>query len=114
EMLEGGGDLINLLHAGSHGSSANQDDDLAGLDAVVAMTLDGVNGGAFGQEDAGRTELAIDAVGIDNARIDRGTLDDRAFRRQIAAGKRDRRSQTALTSKLRAHDDVIGMDAIFV
>src|SRR5262249_32831964 len=110
QVLEGTRDLIDLLHAGAHGPAADKDEDVAGLDALGAVGFDGGDGGALAREDAGRAGLAVDAVGVDDRWIDGGALDDRAFRGQIAARKRDRARQAALAGALRTHDNVIGVD----
>ena len=51
--LEGGGDLIDLLHARAGGAAAYQHHDVVLADLAV---LDGVDGRLFGDKDAGRTE----------------------------------------------------------
>src|SRR6185312_16643913 len=50
ERLERGGDLIDLLHACTGGAAADEDHDVALADDAG---LDGVDGGGFGDEDAG-------------------------------------------------------------
>src|SRR5438270_2073 len=65
EMLQRGGDLENLFHAGPDRASADQDDDIALLDAFRAITLDCIDNGFFSLEDTGgparvfQTEKAV-------------------------------------------------------
>ncbi len=110
--LRARGDLVDFLHAGPHRSPANQHENVAGLEAVACPLLMACDGGPFGQEDAGRADLAIDAVGIDDARIDGGALDDGAFRSEVAAWESDGGGQAALAGLGRAHDDIVGIDAV--
>ena len=58
--------------------------------------------------------LAVDAVGVDDGRVDRRALDDRAFGREVAARERDGAGQAALAGTARAHDDVVGVDAVLL
>ena len=84
-----------------------------GSNRPLALPLDGARSHRrLAREDTRRAGLAIDAVGIDHARIDRRALDDRAFRRQVAARKRDRAGQAALGGQFGRHDDVVGIDAV--
>src|SRR5262249_14434500 len=93
EVLERGSDLVDLLHPRPHRSAADQHEDVAGLQALVAVTLDCLDRGVLAREDAGRADLAIDTVRIDHARIDRRALDDRPFRGEIAARERHCRGE---------------------
>ena len=52
QVLERGRHLVRLLHAGAERAAAAQDDDVARLDRVRALALDGRDGGALGREDA--------------------------------------------------------------
>ena len=90
QILERRGDLVGLLHARAHRPAADQHEHVAGLDP---------SGPALDRRDrrrlasvntARRAGLAVDAVRIDDGRIDRRALDDRAFGRQVAARERDR------------------------
>ena len=81
ERFEGGGDLVDLLHAGAGGAAADEDHDVVLLDLAG---LDGVDGGFFGDEDLGGAEVVEDAVGVDEGRIDGGALDDGAFGGEVA------------------------------
>ena len=86
QMLQRGSYLIDLLHARARRSTANQNQHITLVDFMI---LDGMNGGLLGQENAGRADLAIDAVGSDDARIDGGALDDGTFRGEVAARECD-------------------------
>src|SRR5450755_1186363 len=52
QVLQRGGDLISLFHAGAHGAAADEHDDVAGGDAAGAVAFDGGDGGGFGLENA--------------------------------------------------------------
>src|SRR4029079_7877535 len=82
EVLERGGDLVNLFHARAERATSGQHDHFAGADAVLAAALDGRNRRAFARENARGPGTAIHAVGIDDARIDGRRLDDRAVGRE--------------------------------
>ena len=108
EILERGGDLVDLFHAGAHRAAAHEHEDVARVDLAA---LDGGDGGLLGEEDAGRARLAIDAVAPRRPGIDGGALDDRAVGREVAVGKvtvevRPRRRAPS------GHDHVVGVDAV--
>ena len=63
-------------------------DDVALFDAVGAGVFHGGDGRFLAGKDAGRPGLPIDAVGVDDGRVDRRALDDRALGRQVAARER--------------------------
>src|SRR5438552_3176055 len=92
EMFERRRDLINLLHARSHGPAAYQHQNIARLHLT---RFDGCDGGGLGDEDARRAHFAVDSVISDDARIDRGALDHGTQRGKIAVWKADRRSEAA-------------------
>src|SRR5262249_38301739 len=69
EVLQSGSDLINFLHSGSHWSATDKHKDVAGLNAVGSVSLDGGDGGLLAGEDARLPDLAIHAVVVHNARI---------------------------------------------
>src|SRR5262249_23186665 len=114
EVLESAGDFVDFFHAGAHRSAANEDDDVARLDALRAAALDGGDDGALAGEDTCRADLAIDAVGVDGGRIDGGALDDGTFGGDVAARERHGRGQAAVLGPARAHDDVVWIDAILL
>src|SRR5262249_60466574 len=88
EMLERGGDLVDLLHSRAQGAAADQGQDVAGLETARALALDGGDRVALAREDARGARLAIDAVGAHHRRVDGRALDDRTLGRQVAARKR--------------------------
>ncbi len=59
QVLERGGDLVDLLHARACRSSADEDDDVSFADGAL---LDGGDGGFFGDEDARGTDVVIAIV----------------------------------------------------
>ena len=73
ELLERGGDLVDLLHARAERAAADEDDDVALRDCAA---LDGVDGGGLRDEDAGRAGVTVDVAIADERRIDGGALDD--------------------------------------
>ena len=68
QVLERGGDLVDLLHARAQRPAADQHEDVARPGRAPALALDGRDGVALAGEDARRAGLAVDAVGIDHAR----------------------------------------------
>src|SRR5437762_2522371 len=62
-------DLIDLLHAGTHGPAAHQDQHVAGLDAVRSVALDGGHGRGLGAKHARAAGLTVDAAGIHHAGV---------------------------------------------
>src|SRR6185369_5795258 len=80
KMLESRGDLVDFFHARPHGAAANEHDHVAGLNG---FRLDRGDRGGFGDENAGRADLAINAVRIDDRRVDRRALDDASFGSEI-------------------------------
>ena len=112
EMFQGRRDLVNLLHAGAHGTTADQHENVAGLDAVGSLGFDRGDGRSFAREDPGGTGLAIDAVGIDHARVNGGALDHRAVGGQVSARESYGRGQPAYPGLVRIHDDIVRVDSI--
>src|SRR5437868_5198072 len=100
QVLERGGKLIRLLHACSHRSAADHYDNVARMNLIA---LDGSNCGRFAGEDARTPELAIDAVRIDYARVDRRAFDHRPKRRKIAMREANCRCEPALMRGLGVH-----------
>ena len=85
-------DLVDLLHAGAHRPAADQHQHVAGLrPASGPWPLIAAIAARSRGEDPRRADLAVDAVGIDHARVDGRALDDRAFRGQVAAREGHRR-----------------------
>src|SRR5271157_2747043 len=109
EVAKRGGDFEDLLHTGTHGAAAHQNNDVAGVDVAV---LDSGDGGLLGDEDARGAGLAVDAVGRNNGGIDGRALDDGAAWGEVAGGKGDGGSEPARAGAIRVHDDVIGIDAV--
>ena len=73
-----------------------------------------MDGGPFGEEDAGRAGLAIDAVGIDDGGVDGGALDDGPLRGDVAAREGHGGSQPTRSGQFGGHDDRVGIDAILL
>ena len=111
ESLEGGGDLVDLLHAGAGGAAAGENHDVV-LDDLAG--LDGVDGGRFGGEDFGGAEVMVSLVGVNEGRIDGGALDDGAFGSEVADGEADGGGEAAGACAVGGHDDVVGVDAVLV
>ena len=84
KVLECGGQLIGFFHTGPHGATADQHNDVTGIDRSL---FDCCHGLAFAHKNARGTFLAINSVGINNARINRRALHNRTFGRQIATWK---------------------------
>src|SRR5690606_9664193 len=105
EMLEGGGDLVNLFHPAAHRASTAEYEYVTWLQLLGPSALYGLNGLGFRRKDLRRSTLAIDAVRIHHARVDRRRFDDATTRRKIAHGEANRRSKAFLRRALRRHDD---------
>ena len=71
-------------------------------------------GVALAGEDPGRAELAVDAVGVDDGRVDRRALDHRALRREVAGREGHRAGQAAVAGPVGRHDHVVGVDAVLL
>ena len=54
--------------------------------------------------------MPVDAIGVDHRWIDRGRLDDRALRREVAERKHHRAGQPRAARRVGRHDDLIGID----
>src|SRR5215831_12100632 len=80
EVLQRRSYLVRFFHSRAHRSAADEDNYVAGLDIAA---LDRRDRPRLGGENTGRTALAIDAVGIDDSRINGRALDHRTFRRKI-------------------------------
>src|SRR5205085_2847082 len=95
QMLEGGGDLVDLFHSRAQRRPADQHEHVARLDAIRSPALDRGDRVTLLREHASRTSFSVDAVRVDDRRIDRRALDDGAFGREIAPRKRDGARESA-------------------
>ena len=111
QMLQGAGELIRFLHARAHRTAAREHDDVAGLHLAF---LDRGDGLLLADEHARRSFLAINAVGIDDARVDGSAFDERTLGRKVAARERDGAGQSAFLRAFGRHDHVIGLDAVLL
>src|ERR1051326_5643927 len=109
EILQCGCDLIRLLHARTQWPATDQHQNVARVDAA---RLDGRHRRWFRQKNASRSTLAIDAVRIDDARIDRGALDHSTERREVTAWKTDGRSQAPARRSFGIANYILGIDAV--
>ncbi len=57
-------------------------------------------------------DVPIHVVLADQRWVDRGALDDRSLRRQIAHGKTDRRREPARPRAIGRHDHILGIDSV--
>src|SRR5207244_1967790 len=87
QMAKGGGDLVNFFHAGAHRSTTDEHEHVSRLEALRSPALDGGDGGPLADEDARGPNLPVNAVGVNDAGIDRRALDHRSFGGQVAARK---------------------------
>src|SRR5690606_29375518 len=90
QVLERGGELVGLLHAGAGRAAACQPHDLPGPHRVLPLGLDRADRVALGGEHARRAGMPIHVVRIDDRWIDGGGLDHRTVRRQVAAREHQR------------------------
>jgi hypothetical protein len=101
--------LISLLHAGAERTAADEHQHVAGSNS---SRLDGGDRRRLGHEDLGRTGEAIDAIRADDRRIDRGCLDHRPFRREVADRGAERRRQSPPRRVFRRHDHIARIDPV--
>ena len=85
-----------------------------GPDRPLALPFDRGDRVALAREDPRRPGLAIDAVRVDHARVDRRALDHRAARGEVPARERDGAREPLLPGPARAHDHVVGIDAVLL
>src|SRR5580700_7096282 len=86
ERFEGGGELINLLHACAARTATDEHHHVARCDLAG---LDGGDGSRFCGKNARRAPMVEDAFSADEAGVDGGAADDGATRREVAGGKAD-------------------------
>ena len=112
EVLQGGGHLVDLLHARAHRTAADEHHHLVGEDAVVAVALDGGNRRALAREHARRAGEAVHAVAADDGRVDCGALADGAIGREVAAEERDGGRQALCRRAVGGEDHFVGVHAV--
>src|SRR5688572_24466840 len=113
-MFQGRCNLKDFFHPRTHGTATDENHDVAWLNPLRPMTLDRVNGRSLADEDARGTDLSINTVSIDDARIDCRALDNRSLRCKISARECHRAGQSALDGALRAHNHIIGIDTFIL
>ncbi len=99
QMLEGRGDLVDLLHPGPERPATDQDQDVARAERVAPLPLDGGDGGGLAGEDPRRADLAVDPVGADHGRVDGGALDHRPFGGEVPPRKGHGAGQTSARAR---------------
>src|SRR5262249_8186091 len=114
QVLQGGGDLVNLFHSRTHGSPANEDDDVARPDSIITPGFDGRDHGTFSRKDAGRSGVPIYAILIDHRRVDGCALNDRAFRSKVAAREGDGACQAHFFRFCWRHNDCVRVDSVLL
>src|ERR1700687_1947115 len=97
EMFQCRRHLVNLFHARSHGSAADEHHNIARLQLP---RFDSGDGRRLSHEDTRRSYFPVDAVIPHDAGIDGGALDHRTQRGKIAVWKTNSRSQPALVRRL--------------
>ncbi len=73
-------DLVYLLHARTGRPTADEHHHIVFYNVAA---LNGVDRGLFSSEHFCGPKVAILLIGVDQRRINRGALDDRAFRRKV-------------------------------
>ncbi len=109
QVPQRGRNLINLFHAGAHGTAAHENQHVAFADLAL---LDGGNGVVFRNKRFSGTAEAKDAVLTDDRRIDGGTFHDRSFGSHVAQWEANRRGESASMGDVGRHDDVIRINAV--
>src|ERR1700722_1836798 len=109
QLLQRRGDLVNLLHARARWPAANKHHDVA-LRNLAG--LDGLNRRGFGDEDPRWAGVTINIVLADQRGIDRGALDDRPLRREVAERKTNGGSKSTRARAITRHEHVIGINAV--
>src|SRR4029079_7607470 len=84
EVLQRRRDLGRLLHAGPGWPRTDQDDDVAFAHGPTRRSLHRLNRVALVGKHARGPAMTIEAIGIDNRRIDGGCLHDRALWRDVS------------------------------
>ena len=108
-VLQGACHLIGLFHPRSHRADAGEDHDIAGDDPPL---LDRGDRCFLTREHACGPLVAINTVGADHARIDRGCLDDGALRGEVATREGERPLQPGPSRLPGLEDDIVGIDAV--
>jgi len=109
KLLERGGDLIDLLHAGAGRAAADEHKHVATRHIAA---LDGLDGPLFRDEDFGRAEMTIDLVLVNKRGIDGGALDDRSLWREVAHREADGGGEPVGVRAIGRHDHVVRIDAV--
>ncbi len=86
-MLQRGGKLVGLFHAGAGRPAADHHHDIALLDL---FPLDGLDRLRFRDKHPRPAGVAVNAIFTDDRRVDRRGLDYRAFRRDVARREANR------------------------
>ena len=110
-MLQRGGELVGLFHAGAGRPAADHHHDIALLDL---FPLDGLDSLRFRDKHPRPAGVAVNAIFTDDRRVDRRGLDHRAFRRDVARREADRRGQPFRFCLLRRQDHVIRIHAVLL
>ena len=112
QVLERGGYLIDLLHAGAERPAAGEYHYVAGLYLlIVVAALDGGYGGPLGAEYPSRAGVPIHAVVVNDGGVYRGALYDRAFGGEISGGEADGAGEAARLRPVGRHYHVVGVNA---
>jgi hypothetical protein len=111
QELQGGGNLVGLLHARSSRPEPGHDDDVAGPHRRLGEALDRRHRRRLGGEDARRSAVPVDLV-LHNRGIDRRRLDDRPPRGEVAHREDGGPREPATPRGVRVHDDLVGVDAV--
>ena len=114
QVLERGGDLIDLLHARPHRAATHQDKHITGLDRSAGGPFDRGDRLALAGKNPRRAGLAVNSVEVDHRWIDGRALDDRSVGGEVADGESHRAGQPALAGLRRSHDHVVGVHSVFV
>ena len=110
-MLERGGELVGLFHAGAGRPAADHHHDIALLNL---FPLDGLYCLRFRDKHPHPAGVAVHAIVIHHRRIDRRGLDHRPFRRDVARREADRRGEPFRFCLLRRQDHVIRIHAVLL
>ena len=106
--------MIRLFHAAAKRTTPDQDNDIAGFDWLVGLSLYGRDRVTLADEDARRSAFAVHVIIVNHSGINRSGFDDRTFGAKVASGETNRWCQPFASGLGGRHDHVIGINAVSV
>src|SRR5690348_15311973 len=109
KALERGGDLIGLLHTGSHWPSTDEDNDIS---VSYFSVFDRGHGAGFRDKDSRWSDVGVRSIFIKERRINGGAFDYATLRRKIAYREAQSSPKPASVRTFRREDDVFSINAV--